>query len=103
MKVIWDFKAKAGRDQIATYINRQFGRKRKLAFLQEVRQTTTLLKSNPYIGALDPLLANRSIPYRSIIINGLSKMVYNVKDETIRIAAFWDTRCEPRSQANNIK
>ena len=45
------------------------------------------------------MFAERPTAYRSIIINGLSKMVYYIDDEFVRIAAFWDTRREPQSQA----
>ena len=56
------------------------------------------LKRTPNLGSIDPLFSDRPIAYRSVVINGLSKMVYYVKDDTIRIAAFWDTRQEPNEQ-----
>ena len=103
MRVIWHPQAKEVRDQIANYISRQFGRKSKIRFLQEVRETTHLLKSSPDIGSIDPLFANRSKTYRSVIIHGLSKMVYYIDGDTIYIAAFWDTRREPNAQAAQVK
>ena len=99
MRVIWSPRALDAREQIAGYIGRRFGKKHRTEFLQEVRKTTRALKSNPNIGAIDPLFADRPTAYRSIIINGLSKMVYYIDDEFVRIAAFWDTRREPQSQA----
>ena len=41
----------------------------------------------------------RAKTYRSVIVNGLNKMVYYVEDDTVYIAAFWDTRMEPIEQA----
>lgn len=79
MKVEWDKRATNGRDNIADYICEQFGYKRKIAFLQEVRGTTKMLKQYPNMGAIDPLFANRSVAYRSIIVGSMSKMVYFVK------------------------
>ena len=58
-----------------------------------------MLKKSPNVGAIDPLFVDRPIAYRSIIINGLSKMVYYIDGDIIRIAAFWDTRREPQAQA----
>lgn len=52
-----------------------------------------------YIGAIDPLFADRPASYRSIIINGLSKMVYRIDDDTIHIVGVWDCRQEPKGQA----
>jgi hypothetical protein len=55
------------------------------------------------LGKLDPLFAHRKRSYRSIIIRRLSKVVYYVKDDIIHIAAFWDTRREPKKQASQVK
>ena len=88
----------AQRKQVADYIRDNFGAKHKILFLQEVRRITGMLKLTPNLGPIDPLFADRPIAYRSIIINGLSKMVYYVKEDTIRIAAFWDVRREPNEQ-----
>lgn len=71
--------------------------------MQKVKDAENLVKRNPNIGLVDPLFAGRKRPYRSSIINGLSKMVYFIDDETIYIAAFWDTRREPKKQAEQVK
>ena len=99
MKVIWDPNAKKGRRQIANYIHRQFGEKRKQRFLQEVSEATQMLKRYPSIGTIDPLFADRPETYRSIVINGLSKMVYLIKGDTLYIAALWDCRRDPEAEA----
>ncbi len=98
MRVIWDPKAKEARTKVANYIRREFGAKRKTRFLQEVREMTQKLKHSPGIGQIDPLFADRARTYRSVIINGLNKLVYFVSDDILYIAGFWDTRCEPNEQ-----
>lgn len=103
MRVIWHPQAEDALDQVANYVRKQFGAKRRNFFLQEVRQTTKMLQRSPYIGPIDPLFDNRPIAYRYVIINGLSKMVYFIEGETIYIAAFWDTRREPKKQAEQMK
>ena len=102
MRVKWTEHALMHRNQVADYIRLRFGAKRKVLFLQEVRQVTQLLKRNPNMGAIDPLFAIRPIAYRSVIINGLSKMVYQVDGNLIIIVAFWDTRSEPKAQAAQV-
>lgn len=37
--------------------------------------------------------------YRSIIVRRLNKIVYYIDNNTLHIAAFWDTRKEPKRQA----
>ena len=103
MKVIWHPSAERGKLQVADYIREQFGFKRKKTFMQEVRQMTQKLRRSPYIGQIDPLFGGRAKTYRSVIVNGLNKMVYYVEDDTVHIAAFWDTRMEPEEQAAKVK
>ena len=62
-----------------------------------------MLRRSPNVGSIDPLFADRSSAYRSIIINGLSKMVYRIDDDIVYIVGFWDTRQEPEAQASQVK
>ena len=103
MKAIWDPQARKAMRQIARYIQARFGAETRKAFIQKVQDAENLVKLNPNIGKIDPLFAGRSLTYRSVVVNGLSKMVYFVKGEIIYIAAFWDTRREPENQAKQVK
>jgi len=103
MRVVWDPEAKEARTQVANYIRRQFGAKRKTRFLQEVRQMTQQFRRSPGIGKIDPLFSDRARTYRSVIINGLNKLVYFVSDDILYIAGFWDTRMDDEEQASNVK
>ena len=103
MRVIWQKNAIRQRDQVAEYIRQEFGSKRKIQFLQEVRQSTKMLRDSPYVGKIDPLFTGRAYTYRSIIINNLNKIIYLIDDDTIHIVAFWDIRMEPEEQARQVK
>ena len=103
MRVVWDPEAKKARTQVANYIRRQFGAKRKTRFLQEVRQMTQQLKRSPGIGHIDLLFSDRARTYRSVIINGLNKLIYFVSEDILYIAGFWDTRMDDVEQASNVK
>lgn len=103
MKVEWTEHVRWQRKQIADYICKSFGTRRARIFKQEVGRTTKLLGSHPNIGPIDPLFSDRPNAYRSIIINGLSKLVYRIDGDSIRIVAFWDTRREPKNQASQTK
>lgn len=98
MKVYWDKQAETRRDQIADYIFERFGYRRMEEYIEDVEQSVKMICRYPNIGSIDPLFADRSKEYRSVIVNGLSKMVYNVTDDTINIVAFWDCRQEPATQ-----
>ena len=61
-----------------------------------------LLVNNPQLGAIEPLLADLPVVYRSIVVNRLNKLVYWINEDTIEIVAFWDTRREPKEQAAKL-
>ena len=102
MRVEWSEKAEWNRDPIGDYICERFGYKRMEKYIEEVDQTIGMIMRTPNIGSIDPLFRDHPIAYRSVIINSLSKMVYYVQGDTIRIAAFWDTRQEPKTQARQV-
>lgn len=103
MKVVWQDKAKEGRRLVSAYIYRRFGVNRVKIFRQKVDQMVRMLMQSPNLGAIDPLFADRPACYRSVVINGLSKMVYRIDDDIIHIVGFWDTRQEPQCQAMQTK
>ena len=103
MKVSWSKKAGDALVQTSVYILDKFGPKASEDFLQEVQHVSELLESNPCLGPVEPLLAQKSKPYRSVVLNHLNKIVYYIKGDNIRIAAFWDTRREPKAQADRLK
>ena len=103
MKVHWEPRAKMAQRQVAAYIRKEFGTKRAKRFKQEVDDTVKQLMRSPGIGQIDPLFSDRAMTYRSVIINGLNKLVYFVKDDTIYIAGFWDTRMDDEDQAAQVK
>ena len=96
MKVIWQESAKEGRRQVAAYIRKEFGIRRVKRFRQEILDSVTLLRNTPNIGSFDPLYGNHPHTYRSIVINGLNKLVYRIDGDIIYIVDFWDTRREPK-------
>lgn len=103
MRVEWDSRAYSERKEVAAYIRKKFGIRRARMFKEEVEQTVEMLRRSPNVGQIDPLFDGRTETYRSVIINGLNKMVYYVKGDTLRIAALWDTRREPKNQARQTK
>jgi plasmid stabilization system protein ParE len=103
MKIVWQESAKVGRQQVAAYIRKEFGIKRAKRFRQEIDDVVKMLMRSPNIGQIDPLFDGRAITYRSVIINGLNKMVYRIDGDTIHIVAFWDTRMEPKELASQTK
>ena len=103
MRIEWTKNAERQRDMVADYIREQFGYRRMKQFIKEVRSTTKMLLHSPYIGKLDPLFADRPLAYRSVIINGLNKLVYRIDSDIIYIVGFWDTRMDDEGQATRVE
>ena len=104
MQVIWNKKALSQLDRTLEYGERVFGTTAMQRFYARVMSYVPLLASNPYMGAVEPLMAGRKAQYRSMVIHKHFKLVYRIDEQrrTIRIAALWDTRREPRRQAGEV-
>lgn len=98
MIVKWFPDAKNVMKQTASYIQTQFGAISCKIFLREMVRIEKLLRENPNLGYVEPLLSNLPKTYRSIVVRKLNKIVYYVDDDTIYIVDFWDVRREPRKQ-----
>ncbi len=103
MKIRWHKRAAAQLYQVEEYVLRDFGERVRQEFMDEVEQAVLALADMPTMGKIDPLFAHRKQNYRSIIVRRLNKVVYYVKDDILHIAAFWDTRREPKNQAAQTK
>ena len=71
--------------------------------MQKVREVKRLLRHNPYLGPIEPLLADRATTYRSIVVARQNKIVYRITDDRIEIVDFWDVRKEPAALADSVK
>ena len=103
MKIVTSAKAKQQLRGTVRYIQREFGRKSAENFVQKVKETKMLLARNPYLGPIEPLLAELPTTYRSIVVARQNKMVYRITDDRIEIADFWDVRKEPAALADSVK
>ena len=103
MRIEWTDRAIRGKQNVADYIRDRFGYKHKKKFVQEVDRTARMLLKHPNLGSIESLLADLPKTYRSVVIDGLSKMVYLIEDDVIYIAAFWDCRREPAALASQVK
>lgn len=104
MTVRWNKKAEQQWKQLACYIANEFGRKAVESFAANIDQWQTRLIENPLLGSPEPLLKERRYEYRSLVIHKHCKLVYYIKtsQNTIQIAALWDTRREPTKLMTNV-
>ena len=103
MRVRWNDESKTRLRVTAKYIKNVFGEQARSDFLQEVKHTNTLLGNNPNLGPLEAFLSDLPSKYRSVVVRRHNKIVYRVVDDHIEVIAFWDTRKEPQTQAQQTK
>ena len=105
MKVITAPLARQAIRKTARQIKQDFGMKSRDKFLSKVTETRMLLATNPYLGPVEPLLADLPQTYRSVVVGKLNKMVYCIEEDekVIYVVAFWDCRREPATLASQVK
>ena len=84
------------------YVEQVWGNVYKARFRQRVRHVIKLLRRNPNLGSAEPLLAQHTNLYRSIVATAQNKIIYTVTDNRIDIVAFWDVRREPTALVNEL-
>lgn len=102
MKIKVENQVRTAIRQRAHYIYMQFGKQARKDFRENIGSIFELLRDNPQLGSVEPLLAGLKRTYRSIVIHRLNKLVYFVEDDIIYIVDFWDTRREPKNQAEHL-
>ena len=95
MRIIWSDEAIESVDNTADYIEDNFGINRSIAFYDEVQEQADSLLQFPEKGPIDDDLKGGKYEYRSLGIGELSRLIYRVDDETIRILYLWNTRRNP--------
>lgn len=95
MRLIWADEAIESVDNTADYIEEQFGLERSIQFYDEVLSRADELETYPKLGPIDEDLVGGQYEYRSIGIGELSRLIYRIDGETIRILYLWNTRRDP--------
>ena len=100
MKIKWSLTAERAWYTALHHIYDEFGYRAALKFRSETKKVIRQLQKFPQSGSPEDLLPVEA-DYRSIVIEQYSKLVYKVLDEEIHIDDIWDTRREPKKQAQN--
>jgi len=103
MEIIWAEEAFRAWEDATDHIAQEFGTRAAERFYKKTEEWLEVLSSSPSAGKTEPLLKDRSRSYRSIVITKQNKLIYYIEDETIVIVDFWNTRREPKQQAEKLK
>lgn len=94
MKVVWTETALHGLEKVTEYIALDFGQSGLNRFVLEIKKCENAIAALPNSGAIEWKDDSHAVVYRFYMVNGLSKMLYFVKNDTVYIADFWDIRSQ---------
>ena len=102
MKVVITDTAERQITATSDYIEQSWGRTYKIKFRKKLQNAIRLLRQNPNLGSVEPLLAQYSQQFRSLVATPQNKIIYKVDNNHINVVAFWDVRREPTTLANEV-
>jgi len=102
MTVKWAQKAEKSWYKTLQQINDDFGYHSAVKFRKETRDAIKQLKKFPKSGPPEDLLVSADKEYRGLLFGEYNKMIYYIAEAegAIHIDDLWDTRREPKKQAN---
>lgn len=95
MTVHWNILAEQQLDHSIAFVEEQWGKTIAQRLLRQTHRISRMLAKHPHLGHIEPLLSDRPIAYRSIVVERYHKIVYYIKDTCVYVAAVWDTRRDP--------
>jgi plasmid stabilization system protein ParE len=84
--------------RLLNYLNTEWGIKVTDNFIATFQERITTLISNPNMGKQSSILE-----VRSILITKHNRLYYRVKNDTIEIVNFYDTRINPKNNPYKLK
>ena len=100
--IVWSRQAEMAYGHIIDRIAERFGSARARRYAKEVDSEIKTLKQFPGRGSDEPLLEGSKIPFKRLVIGGLTKVIYHVAVDRIEIADVWDTRMNPKELVARI-
>lgn len=102
MKIHWSDYALNALIKTTDYITEEFGNSARRKFITAVRKTNSLIKNQPKIGRVEPLLEDAALEFRSARVTDINRIIYYIGSSEIEIVDFWDARRDPEKQAERL-
>ena len=93
MRLKWHPLAFNDLEEVVIYCRYRFGATTALGVKEKIRSSIKLLKTNPYLGSIEPLLSGcTALEYRTLLVNRRTKVIYTVHADYVYIHLLWDVR-----------
>lgn len=93
-KITYDRQVRQQMEDIFHYGKTHFGLHTALRYKATIRQSISILKSNPLAGSIEHELSDDAHEYRYLLVKPY-KIIYSVKDDFVRIHFLWHTSRNP--------
>jgi plasmid stabilization system protein ParE len=95
-KIIWSTHSEKQLDLIFNFYLHNVNNSVAFKILSNIINHTSILKNNPHLGQIEPLLKNKNFSYRYIVYSHF-KIIYHVdaNNKTIKISDIFDSRQNP--------
>jgi plasmid stabilization system protein ParE len=101
MRVVWSKLAEKRMDDVFEWYERK-NKSVAIKIYNEILDSVEILKTFPYIAAIEPLLVDCAKTYRSLVVKCLFKIVYRIENEDIYIVTVWNCRQKPNNLRGEI-
>lgn len=102
MVINWTAKAKTHLSRIYNYYQTVANSRTAKKMVRSIVASVKLLRQNPRMAAIEPLLSDFPQLFRSLVVEDHYKVVYYVEDETIHIVTVFDSRQDPHKLIKEI-
>lgn len=100
MKVVWYTKAEKTWRETLQYIYSEYGYHSAVHFRKETNVVVKQIRDFPNSAPIEDMLKNSEFEFRSVAFGEHNKLIYYIAKDAIYVADIWDTRREPKNQAN---
>ena len=100
MKIRWTPNAKQKYRALLLDVRDKDGYRAALRLRKEVSDIQKRVKQYPTSAQIELLLEGSKFEYRSVPFGSCNKLVYRIVGEIISVDNLWDTRREPKNQAD---
>lgn len=95
MVLKWLLPAKESLKEIVDYYKEGYGINTARRIANQLKKSSKKLKRFPQMAAIEPLLKDEPIVYRSLVVTKNYKVIYYIGENTIYVYDIWDCRQNP--------
>ena len=103
MVLTWLEPAKESLKEITDYYKGKYSTRSAQKIVNQIIMAVKKLKDFPQMAAVELLLEDEPLIYRSLVVTSTYKVVYYIDSETVYIYDIWDCRQSPQTNVKKIK